>query len=174
LDPSNTVLAHLDLNARSTASEPRSGSRVPRGRRPGLIVHGTRQRFVAATGLLDTGLPVVSVMGDVDVATAPALEQTLLDVESDATREVVVDLTGCSFLDSRGLEALTAMSERLERSDRSLALVLSNPSLMRIFKITHVEESFEIYPSLSALRGSRGGVVRIASERQLNRLEASG
>jgi anti-sigma B factor antagonist len=118
-----------------------------------MTVHGTRQRFVAATRQLDDGTPVVSVMGDVDVATAPALERTLLDVTRAGTREVVVDLTGCSFLDSRGLEALTATRSRLERSDRALALVVSNPSLMRIFQITRVQEWFKIYPSLSAVRG---------------------
>jgi anti-sigma B factor antagonist len=118
-----------------------------------MTVHGTRQRFVAARGQLDNGTPVVSVMGDVDVATAPALERTLLDVTSAGAREVIIDLTGCSFLDSRGLEALTALRARLQRSDRSLALVLSNPSLIRIFRITQVEEWFTIYPSLSALRG---------------------
>ncbi len=120
-----------------------------------MTVHGTRQRFVAATGKLDNGTPVVSVMGDVDVETAPSLERTLLDVTSAGAPEVIIDLTGCSFLDSRGLEALTAMRERLVRSDRSLALVLSNPSLMRIFQITQVEEWFDIYPSLSALRASK-------------------
>jgi anti-sigma B factor antagonist len=120
-----------------------------------VTVHGTRQRFVAATGRLDNGTPVVSVMGDVDVATAPALERTLLDVTSTGAREVIVDLTGCSFLDSRGLETLTDMRARLERSDRSLALVLSSPSLMRIFQITRVAEWLEIYPSLSAVRGRR-------------------
>ena len=43
--------------------------------------------------------------------------------------------------------------ERLERSDRSLALVMSNRSVMRIFQLAQVEEWFEIYPSLSALHG---------------------
>jgi anti-sigma B factor antagonist len=117
-----------------------------------MMVLGTRQRFVAATGRLDNGTPVVSVMGDVDVQTAPALAQTLLDVTNEGAPEVVIDLTGCSFLDSRGLEALTATRERLARSDQSLALVLANPGLMRIFEITQVEEWFDIYPSLSALR----------------------
>ena len=74
-------------------------------------------------------------------------------VTSAGAHEVIIDLTGGSFLDSRGLEALTAMRARLQRSGRSLALVLSNPSLMKIFQITQVEEWFTIYPSLSALRG---------------------
>jgi anti-sigma B factor antagonist len=111
---------------------------------------GTRQRFVAAVAELDNGTPVVSVMGDVDRATASTLERSLMDVTEAGTGEVIVDLTGCSFLDSRGLRALIATRGRLKRSDRPLALVLSNPSVMRILEITHFDEQFEIYPSLRA------------------------
>ena len=117
---------------------------------------GPRQRFVAAVAQLDNGTPVVSVMGDVDMATASALERRLLDVTEAGTGEVIVDLTGCSFLDCRGLRALIATKGRLSRSDRSLALVLSNPSIMRIFQITHFDDWFEIYPSLRAV-GHRNG-----------------
>ena len=128
-----------------------AGSEGARQDTPGL-----RQRFVTAVAQLDNGTPVVSVLGDVDMATAPALERRLLDVTEAGTDEVIVDLTGCSFLDCRGLRALIATRGRLERSDRSLALVLSNPSLMRIFEITHFDDWFEIYPSLRAA-GHRNG-----------------
>jgi anti-sigma B factor antagonist len=121
---------------------------------------GMRQRFVAATAQLDNGTPVVSVMGEVDLATAPLLEQTLLDVTEAGTGEVVVDLTGCSFLDFRGLRALISTRKLLERSDRSLALVLSNPNVMRIFQITRSDQWFDIHPSLSAA-GSRNGNGRV-------------
>ena len=70
--------------------------------------------------------------------------------------EVIVDLTGCSFLDSRGLGALVATRARLEHSNRRLALVLSNPSVMRIFQITQFDELFEIYPSLAAAVNGNG------------------
>jgi len=123
-----------------------------------MAVHasGVRQRFVAAVAQFDDGTPVVSVMGDVDIATAPALERRLLDVTEAGTGEVIVDLTGCSFLDRRGLGALVAARGRLKRSHRSLALVLSNPSILRIFQITHFDDWFEIYPSLRAA-GHRNG-----------------
>ena len=123
-----------------------------------MAVHapGMRQRFVAATAQLEDGTPVVSVMGDVDLATAPLLERTLVEVTEAGKGEVVVDLTGCSFLDAGGLRALVATRSRLKSSDRSLALVLSNPSVMRIFQITHFDEWFEIYPSLGAA-GHRNG-----------------
>ena len=111
---------------------------------------GAGRRFATATEQLETGTPVVSVMGEVDLATMPALAQTLGDVADDRTGDVIVDLTGCRFLDSRGLGALIAIRVRLERSDRRLALVLANQSVLRIFEITQLDEVFEIYPSLRA------------------------
>lgn len=93
---------------------------------------------------------MVSVLGEVDLATVLALEQALLGVTEDWTGDVIVDLTGCSFLDSRGLGALNAARARLERSERRLALVLANQSVLSIFQITRFDELFEIYPSLLA------------------------
>jgi anti-sigma B factor antagonist len=133
----------------STAAPAAPGSNGPR-RSARRVTPGTRQRFVAATENLDSGAPVVSVTGEVDRATAPALAQTLLSVAEDRTGELIVDLTGCSFLNSSGLGALVATRARLERSNRRLALVLSNPSVLRIFQITQCDERFEFYPSLGA------------------------
>ena len=62
--------------------------------------------------------------------------------------KVIVDLTECSFFDSAGLAALLATRERLERANRSLALVLANPTVLKVFQITGFDERFEIYPSL--------------------------
>lgn len=141
-------------SAGTTAALAETESNVPR-RSARRVTPGASQRFVAATEQLDSGTPVVSVMGEVDLATAPALEQTLLDVAEDRTGEVIVDLTECSFLDSRGLRALVATRARLERSDRPLALVLSNPGVLKIFQITGFDQLFEIYPSLCAAVSSR-------------------
>ena len=41
------------------------------------VTPGASHRFVVATERLDGGIPVVSVSGEVDLATAPALERTL-------------------------------------------------------------------------------------------------
>jgi anti-sigma B factor antagonist len=120
------------------------------------VTPGASQRFVAATEQLENGAPVVSVLGEVDLATVPAFEQTLLCAADDGTGEVIVDLTGCSFLDSRGLGALLATRGRLERSNRRLVLVLSHPSVIRIFQITQFDELFEIYPSLRAALDRNG------------------
>ena len=126
------------------------------GRSDRRVTPGASHTFVAATDQLETGAPVVSVTGEVDLATAPAFARTLLGATEDWTGEVIVDLTGCSFLDSRGLGALLATRGRLEHSNRRLALVLSNRSVMRIFQITQFDELFEIYPTLAAAVNGNG------------------
>jgi anti-anti-sigma regulatory factor len=68
-----------------------------------------------------SGTPVISVIGEVELTTAPA-------------DGAIVDLTCCNFLDARGLRALIATRDRLERSNRQLALVLPNPSAPELFR----------------------------------------
>ena len=120
------------------------------------VTPGASHRFVVATERLDGRIPVVSVSGEVDLATAPALERTLRKAAEDQTGEVIVDLTCCSFLESRGLTALLATRKRLGNSDRSLGLVLSNPNVLKVFRITGFDQIFQIYPSLSAAVNGNG------------------
>ena len=154
-----------------TSSPPRSaGSAAHSGGTPALDtlncpkplarrgIAGAGQRFAVATEQLDDGTPVVCVMGEVDLATVPALEQMLLGAGEDPSCALIVDLTGCTFLDSTGLRALTGTRRRLKRSNRPMALVLSHPSVLRVFEITGWDELFEIYPSLGAAVDGNGHV----------------
>ena len=123
------------------------------GRSGRRVTAGASQRFVAATEELDSGTPVVSVMGEVDLSTSPALERTLLEVQGDRAGEMIVDLSRCSFLDSSGLRALLATAE--QPSERP-ALVLGNPIVMRIFQLTKFDQLFEIYPTVDAAVTANG------------------
>lgn len=109
-----------------------------------------RRMFVAAAEQLVDGTPVVRVMGEVDLATVPALEEALLGAERQPHGRVIIDLAGCTFLDSTGLTALIGIRERLERSNRRLALALCTTEVRRVLQVTGLDERFEIYPSLGA------------------------
>jgi anti-sigma B factor antagonist len=141
--------ARRNASAESMSAVVQADADVPR--RPARrVVPGARPACVAATEHLESGASVVSVVGEVDLATARTLEQALLGAGEDPARGVIADLTGCGFLDSRGLVALIPTRARLERSDRPLQLVMSNPSVLRVFELTGLDELFEIYPSLGA------------------------
>ena len=116
------------------------------------VTAGASQRFVAATDELENGTPVVSVMGEVDRATAQALEQTLLEVADDRAGELIVDLSGCSFLDTCGLRALLVARERFHRQ----VLVLANPNVIRVFQLTKTDGLFDIYPTVDAAVNGNG------------------
>ena len=116
------------------------------------VTAGASQRFVAATDELENGTPVVSVMGEVDRATVQALEQTLLDVADDRAGELIVDLSGCSFLDTSGLRALLVARERSNRQ----VLVLANPNVIRVFQLTETDGLFDIYPTIDAAVNGNG------------------
>lgn len=111
--------------------------------------------FVVATTWFDDRIPVVTVTGELDLGTASILEEALLELADDA---VIVDLARCGFIDLRGLRVLLAASERLERSNRLLPLVVRDPILLRIFNVTRVCDRFRIYPSLArAAEATDGG-----------------
>jgi len=109
--------------------------------------------FVVSTEWLASGVPVVSVIGELDLATTPTLEDTLLTLPDNGAEAVIVDLLRCGFIALGGLRVLVAARERLERSNRPLVLVVDNPSMLRVFQITRIDALFEIYPSLAAADG---------------------
>jgi len=128
------------------------GSAASNGARRGCVLgpSSTATSFVADTEWLASGVPVISVTGELDLTTAGVFEEALLALPDHPAGAVIADLARCSFIDLRGLRVLLAARERLERSNRPLALVVGKPSLLRIFKVTRVADLFEIYPSLSA------------------------
>ena len=140
-----------------SSSGPMDASLTP-GRSVRSVTPGPGAKFVAATEWLDDGTPVVSVMGELDLSTAPSLDRTLLDLADKGATASIVDFSRCNFIDSAGLKVLAAADKRLNESDRRLGVVLANASVLRIFEITHFDEVLAIYPSVDlALEGKNNG-----------------
>jgi anti-anti-sigma factor len=76
----------------------------------------------------------VQVAGELDIATAPAFEQTLRDAELRA-RLVVVDLRELTFTDSCGLHVISRASIRAQRAGRRLVLVRGPSQTDRLFAL---------------------------------------
>jgi anti-sigma B factor antagonist len=70
----------------------------------------------------DQDVAVLSVHGEVDIETAPALREALLPVLEHQSGPVVVDLSEVSFMDSTGVHVLVDTSRRLEPQNRRLAI----------------------------------------------------
>jgi anti-sigma B factor antagonist len=101
---------------------------------------------------------VISLAGEVDLYTAPEFKQQLLDVIGQGGRQVIVDFTDTTFIDSTTLGVLVGGVKRLRTNEGQLSLVSSDRNITKIFEITGLDRVFTIYPSraeaVSGLRSS--------------------
>ena len=95
---------------------------------------------------------VLEVGGEVDVYTAPRLRERLVELVDGGARQVVVDLGRVDFLDSTGLGVLVGALKRLRAAGGSFALVCDKEPLLKIFRITALDQVFPLLP-----HGRRGG-----------------
>jgi anti-sigma B factor antagonist len=91
---------------------------------------------------------VLLVGGEVDVYTAPRLRERLVELVDGGARKVVVDLGRVEFLDSTGLGVLVGAHKRLRAAGGSLALVCAREPLLKIFRITALDQVFPLYDSV--------------------------
>lgn len=84
----------------------------------------------------DGGFVVVGVAGELDVYTAPVLEEALGDLVDEGKTDVVVDLTGVSFMDSTGLGLLIKALKWTREKDGTLAVVANTEKILKVFRIT--------------------------------------
>lgn len=84
---------------------------------------------------------VLSVTGDIDVATAADLRDIGLGVlESSQCATLCVELSGVTFLDSTGLGALIALRAAAVDSGRTLVIRNPSPVTTRLLELTGVSE----------------------------------
>ena len=88
---------------------------------------------------------VIALAGEVDLYTAPEFKQQLLDVIAKGGRNVVVDFSDTTFIDSTTLGVLVGGVKRLRGNDGQLALVCSDRNITKIFEITGLDRVFSIY-----------------------------
>jgi anti-sigma B factor antagonist len=90
---------------------------------------------------------VVVPTGELDLATAPALEEALgRAFETDAAR-VVLDLRELEFIDSSGLRTLLTARRRSEDAAARFSLVAGHRGLERTLEIAGVHKVFNWTPA---------------------------
>ena len=90
---------------------------------------------------------VIALTGEVDLYTAPEFKQQLLEVVGRGAKEVVVDFSDTTFIDSTTLGVLVGGVKRLRPNGGRLALVCSDRNITKIFEITGLDRVFTIYPT---------------------------
>jgi anti-sigma B factor antagonist len=71
-------------------------------------------------------------------------------VRADSSRSLIVDFSNVSYVDSAGIGALVGAYVTRQHDGRVLALVGVSERIHNALKVTHVEQFFRFYDSVSA------------------------
>ncbi|MGW0084071.1 STAS domain-containing protein [Streptomyces sp. NPDC003393] len=93
------------------------------------------------------GWTVVEVDGEVDAHTAPLIREAVIKLVDEGHRHFVLDLGFVSFMDSMGLGVIVAITKRVREHEGSLRIAAVSARTLRIFDLSGMRESYEIYPS---------------------------
>ncbi len=85
--------------------------------------------------------------GDLDMSATFRLEPVLDRLfDGDEVSELVLDLSGVSFVDSSGLGLLIATHARSQEAECPMAIVNASPEVQRVFRIAGVDDVLPITP----------------------------
>jgi anti-anti-sigma factor len=77
----------------------------------------------------------LSLIGELDIATSPQVEEAARRMLSEGVRELVVDLREITFIDSSGLRMLIVLSDGATKEGWTLGLIRPSEP-MSVFAIT--------------------------------------
>ncbi|MEU6896201.1 STAS domain-containing protein [Streptomyces sp. NPDC046557] len=84
-------------------------------------------------------LAVLSLTGDVDLHTAPALRPRVLELIEQGQHHLVMDMSQVEFCDSAGLSALIGIWHAAQAASGSMSLVAIPDRLQRMLSMTGLD-----------------------------------
>ncbi len=121
--------------------------RVPQRRNPQSGSGREHQRIHRALRMTvqrpEPGVVVVSMIGEIDLDSAPRIHELITQrLAAAALRGVVLDLSEVTFMGSSGLELLLRAQRRAQQRDIDLVIVAGSTSVRRLFTLTGMTEQF--------------------------------
>ncbi|CAM3292636.1 anti-sigma factor antagonist [Kibdelosporangium persicum] len=95
------------------------------------------------------GIPLLRVLGDVDLATAPVLQQAVQEQVAQR-QKFVMDMDGVDFLSSAGLAVLVDLRQQMEDQNLKWAVVAARQTVTRPLEITGLLTILPIFDTVPA------------------------
>ena len=99
---------------------------------------------------------VIAVSGELDLASAPALEEELERAAENGADIVIVGLRALDFIDSTGLGLLIKAHRQAEAAGRTFAIVRGQSQVQRLLGVTGVDQRLKLVDSPEQLLGAAG------------------
>ncbi len=88
------------------------------------------------------GTKVMTLAGELDIASAPLFEQAIDELDASDTRRLLIDLTELLFMDSTGLRALLRARQAAAAADRQMLLRPGPRQVQRVFELSGTLDRF--------------------------------
>ena len=96
---------------------------------------------------------VISLVGQLDVATAAQVRHVLQEEQYEPATWVVLDLSQLEFLDSFGLGVLVGGLRRARTGGGRLVVAAAAPRIVRVLEVTGLDAVFEVAGSVEEVVG---------------------
>lgn len=96
-------------------------------------------RRFRVTAERDGDVHAIRLFGELDFASADAVQAQLERAEAGDARSILLDLSGLTFMDSNGVRVVVTAHARLRAGTDRLALVRGPAAVQRVFELCGVE-----------------------------------
>jgi anti-anti-sigma factor len=86
---------------------------------------------------------ILRLSGEFDIAVTNQVDACIKELARNSPDELVIDLSGVSFIDSTGLRALIRARARAPETGWSVKLVRGPERVHKVFELTGMDDAFE-------------------------------
>ena len=94
------------------------------------------------------GWHVLTVSGELDVATAPRMRGEIVRLVADGVTDLVLDLSGVDFIDSFGLGVLVGALKRVRSHGGRMSVVITEPRVLGVVELTGLDRILDMSASV--------------------------
>jgi anti-sigma B factor antagonist len=98
---------------------------------------------------LPSGAAVLRVDGRLTMVDAPAFRAAVGEAVAGAATTVVVDLSGCEFMDSSGLGAVITGLKAARQAGGDLRIAAPSPQVLTVLQLTNLERVLRPFASVA-------------------------
>jgi anti-sigma B factor antagonist len=100
----------------------------------------------------------LALLGELDIASVPALQRAVERICSDETTAITLDLRGLTFIDSTGLAAIVLANKICDTNGYEFVLIRGADSTQRLFELTGLIDVLPFRDGADAQEDSGGEV----------------
>jgi anti-sigma B factor antagonist len=101
-----------------------------------------------ATEKIVTGVRIVEIRGELDIATSSRVRELLSEAAADDDRPLVVDLRECPFIDSTGLATLLHGTKPAQNGESNVAIVSAGGEVRKLLELTAIDRTIPVFDAV--------------------------